>query len=274
MMWTILKIGYVKILVLIFLFCYKGYCEDLIILKSNKEVRGKIIEKTGDYVKIDFCGLELKYYNDQIKEIKKIKDKEDEIELLDKEFKDSIFKYSFRYPKNWRLLNPDELKSVMLIGIAPLDNPYISIQIQVKELSESDIKDKDKLIDLLKNYTKPSEYLNFEFIRPVNFKNISGYLARYIYNTNEIVDNKDLNILLPVKITFDYYFFSPVFVSYGRDKRIFLIELMYLEFKEICTEDVEKIEKVDKINSYFRDINKKIEFNYLEAEEIIKSFSF
>lgn len=42
---------------------------DIIILKSGKTVEGKIIQKTAEYVKIDFQGVELTYFMDEIERI-------------------------------------------------------------------------------------------------------------------------------------------------------------------------------------------------------------
>ncbi|MCX5705731.1 MAG: hypothetical protein NTZ92_06725 [Candidatus Omnitrophica bacterium] len=41
-----------------------------IVLKSGKSVEGKLIEKTNKYIKIDFCGVPLIYYYDEIENIK------------------------------------------------------------------------------------------------------------------------------------------------------------------------------------------------------------
>lgn len=43
---------------------------DTIVLKSGKTVEGKLIEKTDKYVKIDFQGVELTYFMDEIQNIK------------------------------------------------------------------------------------------------------------------------------------------------------------------------------------------------------------
>ena len=43
---------------------------EIIVLKSGGEVEGKLIEKTDEYVKINFQGVELVYYLDEIAAIK------------------------------------------------------------------------------------------------------------------------------------------------------------------------------------------------------------
>lgn len=44
---------------------------DAIYLKSGNKIEGEITEKTGDYVKINFYGVELTYYKDQISKVVK-----------------------------------------------------------------------------------------------------------------------------------------------------------------------------------------------------------
>lgn len=43
---------------------------DVIVLKSGKELEADIIEKTDDHIVVDFYGVELTYYNDEVTEIK------------------------------------------------------------------------------------------------------------------------------------------------------------------------------------------------------------
>lgn len=47
---------------------------DTIVLKSGKTVEGKIIEKTAEYVKIGFMGVELTYFMDEVQNIKEDKE--------------------------------------------------------------------------------------------------------------------------------------------------------------------------------------------------------
>ena len=46
---------------------------ETIILKSGKTIEGKIIEKTGEYIKIDFYGVALTYWFDEIESIDGVK---------------------------------------------------------------------------------------------------------------------------------------------------------------------------------------------------------
>lgn len=48
------------------LFFLTSAFSDTILLKSGQKVEGKIIENTGECVKIDFLGVELTYYKDEI----------------------------------------------------------------------------------------------------------------------------------------------------------------------------------------------------------------
>lgn len=46
---------------------------ETIVLKSGKTIEGKIINRTNEYTEIDFMGVKLKYFNDQIERIKETK---------------------------------------------------------------------------------------------------------------------------------------------------------------------------------------------------------
>lgn len=64
-----------KVKALIFSLC-AGLClsgvsfAETIVLKSGKIVEGKIVNKTNEYTEVDFMGVKIKYFNDQIAEIK------------------------------------------------------------------------------------------------------------------------------------------------------------------------------------------------------------
>lgn len=62
----------VSIVLLLVLGCFFSLAfADTIILKSGKEVEANIIEKNDDHIVVDFHGVDLTYYNDEITEIKK-----------------------------------------------------------------------------------------------------------------------------------------------------------------------------------------------------------
>jgi len=46
---------------------------EIIVLKSGKTIEGKIVNRTNEYTEVDFMGVKLKYFNDQIEQIKEIK---------------------------------------------------------------------------------------------------------------------------------------------------------------------------------------------------------
>jgi len=66
------KIGIFVLIGALFLSVSSASAET-IVLKSGKTVEGKIIEKTDKFVKIDFHGVELTYFNDEIQSIEKEK---------------------------------------------------------------------------------------------------------------------------------------------------------------------------------------------------------
>lgn len=55
-------------------FCFLNISfAETIVLKSGKTIEGKIINKTDEYIEVDFMGVKLKYFNDQIAQIKETK---------------------------------------------------------------------------------------------------------------------------------------------------------------------------------------------------------
>ena len=60
-------------LTILFIICISSICfAETIVLKSGQTVEGTIIEETDRYVKIDFQGIPLTYYHEDIEEIIKI----------------------------------------------------------------------------------------------------------------------------------------------------------------------------------------------------------
>ncbi len=263
------------------------FAQDKIILKSGKTVEGRIIERTDKYVKIDFCGIELKYYLDQIEDV--ITQKEMRLSKPDgqglpspkvvarKTFLDEVWGYSLEYPDDWSVMPREELKGVMLFGIRPAEDFLVSLQLQAGSFSPFHVKGVSGLADLLETCLKPSLELKREFIKPVNLKYLSGYLLRYTYKTVEVISlgpGGEGNIYLPIKVNLDYYFFSPLFSSGGNDRRAFLIELTSVEFDE-PTAEVDSFKnraKCYQINNYLKERNRKLKEKYWQAQEIVNSF--
>jgi hypothetical protein len=64
--------GKVRICICCAVFClfFQGLClSDTVLLKSGQKVEGRIVEKTDKYVKLDFFGVDLVYYNDEVASI-------------------------------------------------------------------------------------------------------------------------------------------------------------------------------------------------------------
>jgi hypothetical protein len=266
---------------------------DVIFLKSGKTVEGKIIEKNDEYVKMRVFGVDLKYYSDEIASVNKehlkttpapsesgrIQIAVTTAESQPKIFRDEELGYSLVYPSSWQEMLPEERKRVMMMGLRPNQDSLVTIQLQVGTSSEADTKGKSTLADLVETFLKPNPELTREFIKPVTLRNESGYLIRYSAKTAEAIygaTGVEGALYVPVKITFDYYFFSPVFSSEGKDRRMFLIELSYVEFEGVSSEvdSARNRDNIYKWDSYYKEQNKKIEENFWAAREIINSFSF
>ncbi len=58
----------------LFVICLGNAFSDTVILKSGKEIQGKIVEETEDYVKIEIGGVPVTYLSDEIEKIEKDSD--------------------------------------------------------------------------------------------------------------------------------------------------------------------------------------------------------
>lgn len=111
--------------------CSCGYA-DIIYLKSGKQIEGKIKENTGEYIKIDFYGVELTYQLSEIEKInddkivssKAAKNKELSLEIaLPKKVKaidhilkiiSELRKLDFKKPVNYDVTSRAEIKKYLL----------------------------------------------------------------------------------------------------------------------------------------------------------------
>lgn len=60
-----------KILIVVFFLCFlPSLLAEIITLKSSKKIEGNIVEETAEYIKVDFSGVPLTYYRDEIADIK------------------------------------------------------------------------------------------------------------------------------------------------------------------------------------------------------------
>ncbi|MDD5584597.1 MAG: hypothetical protein PHV55_06055 [Candidatus Omnitrophica bacterium] len=268
---------------------------ETVILKSGKTVEGKIIEKTGEYVRLNFCGVDLKYYLEEIASIdeKPIKteplpqpaaqpqpEEPFPVDTTPKEsFENNEWGYSLQYPSLWTIMPAHKIKKVMLMGLEPDDSSLVTLQLQAGNWSEEDTKGKSSIADLIDGFLKPHPDLRRESVKPITLRYESGYLIRFSYKTVEVIDNaKGIEgpLYVPVKVIFDYYLFSPVFSSQGTDRRSFLIEVSYIEYQDVSTQvdSVKNRTKMYEWNSYYRNENRKTEAKCWEAREIINSFRF
>lgn len=63
-----------SLLIMLLVLCFPVFLfAETILLKNGKTVEGKIIERTDKYIKIDYVGVPITYYNDEIESISKVK---------------------------------------------------------------------------------------------------------------------------------------------------------------------------------------------------------
>ncbi|MDD5195552.1 MAG: hypothetical protein PHQ96_07780 [Candidatus Omnitrophica bacterium] len=258
-------------------------------------MEGKIIEKTNDYVRINFSGVDLKYYLDEVASIEETSKKAEPKPVVKDEMQEVLISaelearkgmldnrqwgFSLEYPSQWDIMPASKLKKVMIGGLEPLNGSPVTIQLQAGNWDEGDTAGKTSLADLLDSFLKPAPDLKREFVKPITLRYESGYLIRYWYKTVQAIDNAngvEGTLYVPAKVIFDYYLFSPVFSSQGKDQRCFLIELSYIEYQDVSTEiDSAKNKiKIYEWNSYYKNENKKTEAQCWEAREIINSFRY
>jgi len=63
------KMKKILLFLMIFSFFYLKVFSEIIVLKSGKTINAKIIEKNNDYIKVNFQGVPIKYYRDEIDRI-------------------------------------------------------------------------------------------------------------------------------------------------------------------------------------------------------------
>lgn len=101
---------------------------ETIILKNGKTIKGKITEQTDDYIKIDYYGIPLTYY---LEDIDKIKQKNSEIKLSEKEherfgyhfiqgtecYKTGLLDEALFHLEKAAMLNPNHFASNFAAGV-------------------------------------------------------------------------------------------------------------------------------------------------------------
>ena len=104
----------ISLLLLVFLFPITIFAET-IILKSGQKIEGKIIEKTNDYIKIDFYGVSLTYFLDEIESIdgikltKSLKKSERQSHTSsDKIYTDDNYGFSLIIPDGWFIVSGEQ----------------------------------------------------------------------------------------------------------------------------------------------------------------------
>lgn len=246
---------------------------ETIVLKSGKTIEGKIIEKTDEYIKIDFFGVALTYYLSDIESIdgkilteSSLYKSDTTTSNLTETFRNEKWGYSFKYPSHWEEIPKEEREPSAAMGVRPIGQDGISIQIYRGECDENTLNNYKTPCDLIEKFLALPSGQTREFKKQVMIANRTGCLVRFLQK-KAIVGVKDKTenpIVLPVNYYYDYYFFSPVFSSGGRDKRFFIIILSHMEYmldNPLATQ-----------SNYFIEINKKLKELYEEAEQIVNSF--
>jgi len=262
-------------------------------LKSGKTVQGKISEQTDTYLVVEISGLEIKYYLDEIASIdgKPViaatsntfppASSGDSINA-EKIFNDASGGYSFGYPLTWEIVPDAERKKGCNVSLRSKKNqrnePVVHLSLQQGTYGEDQLKDKNTASDLVSLLSLPRE-LKQESIETVTIQQDSWLFMRYTQNIPYALTNVDgkgntLNAFMTGH--YDYYFFSPVFISQGKDKRFFLVEVYYLTFNPFAEDSNMNIDKMileqhmQSNNRY----NESADMHRKEARSILESFRY
>jgi tetratricopeptide (TPR) repeat protein len=281
---------------IIFIFCigmvtslFPLYAE-IISLKTGKTVEGKIIEKGNSFVKVDIGGITLTYYFDQIEAIdgkrvtpsvaKEVPTATGIAPAEEKQiFRNWEWKYFFQYPETWEVIPTAERKDFSM-GFRPKDKnrELITIELYHRNLNDDELKKTKNLDELQKTLSVPAE-LKKELEEPLVGAKEPGYLVRYANTSPYVLTNvagSSKNVQ-GVAIRYqDYYYFSPAYLSEGKDPRFFTICVRYTKIERLSEKDNQGLgaDIIQKQNESAESFNRSTEILLNEAKEIIYSFSY
>lgn len=113
------SIGVIMIIILV-LFLSSSIFAETIVLKSGKTIEGKIVEKTDKYIKVDFEGVPLTYFIEDIESINGEKivlpPAEKEIVVNKPQFKEQIQEYA---PSDHKEIFEERLSNLLTLSMKP-----------------------------------------------------------------------------------------------------------------------------------------------------------
>lgn len=149
------------ILVLLICLCLPVFTfAETIVLKSGKTIEGKLIEKTDKYIKIDFQGVPLTYFFDEIESI------------------DGTLIGTPKQPVTVEILNPEYVKPPKIEDNIEINSESTLEEILKKTNYYYSIHDFDKAIELCELALKKTNDRNI--IARINFSLSSNYLEKGI----------------------------------------------------------------------------------------------
>ncbi|MEI8349240.1 MAG: tetratricopeptide repeat protein [Candidatus Omnitrophota bacterium] len=288
-----MKYYIIYIAVLMTAFITRSVYAETVTLKSGKIVQGKVLEQTDVYLVMEISGLEIKYYLDEITSIDgkvlasvipgtQPPDSSQNIPGLEQTFQDADVGYSLGYPSSWELVPDAEKKKGCSVSLRSKkisrSEPAVYLSLQQGNYSEDKLKDKNTMSDLLSLLPLPRE-LKQESADAVTIHQDSWLFMRYTQNipyTLTNVDEKGNSLNGFMTSYYDYYFFSPVFVSQGKNKRFFLIEVYYLKFNPLAEDSNSSITKtiIEKHMLSNDRYNENVDTRSKEARMVVDSFRY
>ncbi|MDD5583427.1 MAG: tetratricopeptide repeat protein [Candidatus Omnitrophica bacterium] len=262
---------------------------EIISLKSGKTVEGKIIEKSDSFIKLDIGGIAITYYFDQIKaidgkEIVPVAAEQSSTVALSAQEEKPTFRnwewgYLFQYPKDWETIPVTERKDSSM-GFRPKGKKreLVTIELYRRTLRNEEIEKTKDISELQKMFSVPPE-LKKESEGALKNAKEPGYLVRYTGKLPFVLTNvagSGKNVQGATTSYQDYYYFSPAYLSKGKDPRFFTVRLRYTKYEPILEKDNQGVgaDIIRKQNELVQRFNQEIETLVTQAKEIIQSFSY
>ncbi len=239
-------------------------------LKNGKIVEAKIIQRSSNYLKVDLAGVILTYYSDEIESIDGVLWSKEPLPLTYQTFKDERRGISFVYPSDWETFSDGG--EGRIISIRPKGEEFFKLLFLEGRV---DLKFREgltweELLGEVKPYgdsqvvlQQKNDYLGKE----------KGYLIRYIKRSALSAQAKGRNELLTPHC--ELYYFSDFFSSQGKDRRLFIVQVLYLKYEPSFIQGLKLEEGLSQgLEKELKEFNILVEKRLIQAREIVNSFSY
>lgn len=163
---------------------------ETIFLKSGKTIEGKLIERTDKYIKIDFEGVPLTYYFDEIEKVENSSLKTSPTEPAENIYVNEKYGIKMKGPKGW-YINVIEQKIGAIESLAIFSkyslqskaSPNPNINLVVSDISTLSITDPKECMEKSYLYLPSNTEIDIAPTR-ININDIDGAMASVIMHSN------------------------------------------------------------------------------------------